>query len=95
MYKHYGEEIVAKLMKRPAADPEVATIYLAVYKNFMEAIDAIDNGEGGLASHSTHLAQEHGLSGWNQKICILWEGGLACQYHVTAAHLQISQVSSR
>lgn len=45
VYKHYGEEIVAKLMGRSTGDPAVATIYLAVYKNFMQAIDAIDNGK--------------------------------------------------
>ena len=31
-------------MKRDSSDPDVETIYLAVYKHFMEAIDAIDNG---------------------------------------------------
>ena len=28
----------------PPADADVETVYLAVYKNFMEAVDAIDNG---------------------------------------------------
>lgn len=47
MYKHFGREIVARLMGREAGDPEVAIIFLAVYKHFMEAIDAIDNGADG------------------------------------------------
>lgn len=69
VYKHYGREVVAKLMAKFAAekaakeaggeatngdssiaiasppdDADVETVYLAVYKNFMEAVDAIDNG---------------------------------------------------
>lgn len=28
----------------PAEHPDVETVYLAVYKSFMEGIDAIDNG---------------------------------------------------
>ena len=32
-------------MDLPVGDPDVETVYLATYKNFMEAIDAIDNGE--------------------------------------------------
>lgn len=45
VYKHYGREIVASAMGLPSDSPEVEAVYLAVYKNFMESIDAIDNGE--------------------------------------------------
>lgn len=45
VYKHYGREIVASAMGLPADSAEVEAVYLAVYKNFMEAIDAIDNGQ--------------------------------------------------
>lgn len=44
VYKHYGEGIVAGLMDLPPTHPDVRTVYLAVYKKFMEAVDAIDNG---------------------------------------------------
>ena len=44
MYKHFGMEIVACLMSKPVSDAVVKTVYLAVYRQFMEAIDAIDNG---------------------------------------------------
>lgn len=44
VYKHFGLEIVAGLMGKPASDAAVETVYLAVYRQFMEAIDAIDNG---------------------------------------------------
>ena len=44
-YKHYGRRIVAQLMgDLPLSHPDVEVVYLATYKNFMEAIDAIDNG---------------------------------------------------
>lgn len=44
VYKHYGREIIAKMIGKPQTDPDVETIYLAVYKNFVEAVDAVDNG---------------------------------------------------
>ena len=44
VYKHYGKEIIASAMGLPAGHADVDTVYLAVYKSFMEAIDAIDNG---------------------------------------------------
>ena len=33
-------------MESSESDPNVETVYIAAYKNFMEAIDAIDNGKG-------------------------------------------------
>lgn len=44
VYKHYGKEIVSSLSGLPLEDAQCQDVYLAVYKNFMEAIDAIDNG---------------------------------------------------
>jgi uncharacterized UPF0160 family protein len=44
VYKHYGRELVARAMDLPADHHSVETVYLAVYRGFMEAIDAIDNG---------------------------------------------------
>jgi uncharacterized UPF0160 family protein len=45
IYKHYGREVVSSLMGGLSKDhPDVDAVYLAVYRNFMEAIDAIDNG---------------------------------------------------
>ena len=38
-------QVVAAALGLPADHPDVQTVYLAVYKNFMEAMDAIDNGE--------------------------------------------------
>ncbi len=34
------------MMQLPPEHPDVQTVYLKVYKGFMEALDAIDNGAG-------------------------------------------------
>jgi uncharacterized UPF0160 family protein len=44
VYKHFGREIIASELKLEASDPTVEKIYLKVYKQFMEALDGIDNG---------------------------------------------------
>lgn len=44
VYKHFGKEIIAKEMKVDEEHADVQRIFLAVYKSFMEAIDAVDNG---------------------------------------------------
>ncbi|KAH7686885.1 Metal-dependent protein hydrolase protein [Dioscorea alata] len=44
IYKHYGREIIAKELQLDETHEDVNHVYLAVYKNFVEAIDAIDNG---------------------------------------------------
>jgi uncharacterized UPF0160 family protein len=44
VYKHYGRDIIASHMKLPVDHPDVQTVYLEVYKNFIEAVDAVDNG---------------------------------------------------
>nr|GLL27520.1 UPF0160 protein [Ipomoea trifida] len=44
VYKHFGKEIIAKELKVEEGHPDVHRLYLALYKSFMEAIDAIDNG---------------------------------------------------
>ncbi|KAK6775755.1 hypothetical protein RDI58_026756 [Solanum bulbocastanum] len=44
VYKHFGKEIIAKELQVVEEHPDVHKLFLAVYKSFMEAIDAIDNG---------------------------------------------------
>ncbi|XP_028099547.1 UPF0160 protein MYG1, mitochondrial-like isoform X6 [Camellia sinensis] len=44
VYKHYGLEIIAKELHLDEGHQDVYPLYLAVYKNFIEAVDAIDNG---------------------------------------------------
>ncbi|KAF9587974.1 hypothetical protein IFM89_006299 [Coptis chinensis] len=42
--EHYGMEIIAKELKLDQGHPDVHHLFLAVYKSFVEAIDANDNG---------------------------------------------------
>ncbi|XVE64458.1 hypothetical protein DITRI_Ditri07aG0102300 [Diplodiscus trichospermus] len=44
LYKHYGAEIIAKELELDVQHPNVYRLFVAVYKNFVEAVDAIDNG---------------------------------------------------
>ncbi|XP_047965344.1 MYG1 protein-like isoform X2 [Salvia hispanica] len=44
VYKHYGKEIIAKEVQLDTDHPDVHRLFLTVYKNFIEAVDAIDNG---------------------------------------------------
>ncbi|KAH7373339.1 hypothetical protein KP509_17G050700 [Ceratopteris richardii] len=44
VYKHFGLDIISKEMDLELEHPDVQRIYKAVYKHFVEAIDAIDNG---------------------------------------------------
>jgi uncharacterized UPF0160 family protein len=44
VYKHFGQQIIADRMGLPADHPDVHTVWLQVYKSFIEALDAIDNG---------------------------------------------------
>ena len=44
VYKHFGREIIASELGLAEADPTLEKIYLKVYKQFMEALDGIDNG---------------------------------------------------
>ena len=44
VYKHFGREIVANVLGLDLKDEKVEKIYLKVYKAFIEAVDAIDNG---------------------------------------------------
>ncbi|PKU63788.1 hypothetical protein MA16_Dca010706 [Dendrobium catenatum] len=44
IYKHYGKEIIAKELQLDQEHQDVLRLYLAVYKSFVESIDAIDNG---------------------------------------------------
>lgn len=46
MYTYYGEEIIQQLAPKeiPLSPPDLRFIYKKVYENFIEEIDAIDNG---------------------------------------------------
>ncbi|KAJ7225485.1 GAMM1 protein [Mycena pura] len=44
IYKHFGKEVIANETQLLVEDPKVMTIWLKMYKEFIEAVDAIDNG---------------------------------------------------
>ncbi|EJU03082.1 GAMM1 protein [Dacryopinax primogenitus] len=44
VYKHFGKELVALRIKKPVEDPIVELLWLKLYKEFIEAVDANDNG---------------------------------------------------
>jgi uncharacterized UPF0160 family protein len=46
VYAHYGKEVIAKILEiENGIDPNVEEVmYNRLYKNFVEAVDAIDNG---------------------------------------------------
>ncbi|KAL4069593.1 metal-dependent protein hydrolase [Scleroderma yunnanense] len=44
VYKHFGKQVIASELKLDAEDPQVTVLWLKLYKEFIEAIDAHDNG---------------------------------------------------
>lgn len=44
IYKHYGKGIIANRLQVPVDSPKVQLLWLKMYREFIEAIDAIDNG---------------------------------------------------
>ncbi|KAJ3576674.1 hypothetical protein NP233_g285 [Leucocoprinus birnbaumii] len=44
VYKHFGKEIIANRLQLSIDDPKVELLWLKLYREFIEAIDAIDNG---------------------------------------------------
>jgi uncharacterized UPF0160 family protein len=70
VYKHFGREIIASELKLEASDPTVEKIYLKVYKQFMEALDGIDNGVNqwcGSPSRCLHATTRLGGRRWAEE----------------------------
>lgn len=44
IYKHFGKEVIAGELGLDIEDPSLTVLWLKLYKEFIEAIDAIDNG---------------------------------------------------
>ncbi|NXS61989.1 MYG1 protein, partial [Brachypteracias leptosomus] len=44
IYCHFGSQILAELLGQPEDSPVVTVLYDKLYENFVEEIDAIDNG---------------------------------------------------
>ncbi|KAL8593805.1 hypothetical protein ACOMHN_064002 [Nucella lapillus] len=74
VYMHFGHRILAHLLDRPASDPVTDLIYDKVYDNFVEEVDAIDNGINATDEEpryrvSTNLSSRVGgcNAKWNEK----------------------------
>ena len=44
VYRHFGREVVASECGLPVEHPDTETLYLAMYRHFVEGVDAVDNG---------------------------------------------------
>lgn len=44
VYIHFGKEILAKILNTDLTDPTTSILYDKMYEEFVEEIDAIDNG---------------------------------------------------
>lgn len=44
VYAHFGEDIIAHILDKGREDEVVVKLFDKVYTNFIEEIDAIDNG---------------------------------------------------
>ncbi|BGP18245.1 hypothetical protein JCM10213_007874 [Rhodosporidiobolus nylandii] len=44
IYKHFGERIISTVIEQPVSSPVVQKLWLKMYQDFVEAVDANDNG---------------------------------------------------
>ncbi|KAI0778164.1 GAMM1 protein [Trametes elegans] len=58
VYKHFGKEIIANRLQIAVDDSKTETLWLKLYKEFIEAIDAIDNG---ISQYPTDLKPRYRL----------------------------------
>ncbi|CDO71544.1 hypothetical protein BN946_scf184911.g14 [Trametes cinnabarina] len=59
VYKHFGREIIANRLQISQEDPKIDTLWLKMYKEFIEAIDAIDNG---ISQYPTELKPRYRIN---------------------------------
>ncbi|KAF9508331.1 hypothetical protein BS47DRAFT_1373678 [Hydnum rufescens UP504] len=77
IYKHFGREIISERLNISPQDPTVEKLYLKLYKEFIEAIDGVDNGINQYPKditpkykNSTHLSSRvsHLNPAWNESV---------------------------
>ena len=44
IYNHFGEAVIAQVLSKKKEDEVVVQLYDKLYENFVEEIDAVDNG---------------------------------------------------
>ncbi|ODQ64264.1 metal-dependent protein hydrolase [Nadsonia fulvescens var. elongata DSM 6958] len=62
VYKHFGKEIIAEVCGLDDDAEALDTLYLRVYKNFVEAIDANDNGVDAYPTDISPKFKPHGIT---------------------------------
>ncbi|KAI9248645.1 metal-dependent protein hydrolase [Sporodiniella umbellata] len=58
VYKHFGKEVVGKILGNEVSSNDAEKIYLKTYDCFIEALDANDNGISAYPSSATPLFKE-------------------------------------
>ncbi|KAI9315092.1 metal-dependent protein hydrolase [Dichotomocladium elegans] len=58
VYKHFGREVIAKVLGRSESDEELDIIFQKTYNDFIEALDANDNGISAYPNTVTPLYKE-------------------------------------
>ncbi|KAG5732474.1 UPF0160 protein C27H6.8, partial [Termitomyces sp. T112] len=66
VYKHFGKEFIANATQPPVDNGEVEKLWLKLYKEFIEAIDAIDNVISQYLSDIKASRVGHLNPAWNQ-----------------------------
>lgn len=56
--RHFGKEIIANRLQTQISDDKVQLLWLKMYKEFIEAIDAIDNG---ISQYATDIKPKYRL----------------------------------
>lgn len=74
VYKHFGKRVVAQILDIAAEGEKVDMLYLKIYNDFIEAIDANDNGISAYPDSVTAAYKTHNITlpGMVSKLNPLW-----------------------
>jgi len=59
VYKHFGREIIERKLELSPEAPEVETVFLELYRQFVQAVDANDNGVTRFENAGPPLYEDH------------------------------------
>ena len=62
IFKHYGKEVISELLQVEIEDPSIDVLYDKIYSEFIEAIDANDNGISAYPDDITALYRSGGIT---------------------------------
>ncbi|CDS10918.1 hypothetical protein LRAMOSA11404 [Lichtheimia ramosa] len=58
VYKHFGRQVIANILGRPETDEDIEIIFQKAYNDFIESLDANDNGISAYPSNISPLYKE-------------------------------------